>query len=149
MLDMRRPAKDLNAEAAKLGFTFESALRTLQEASEAARETTSRPATAETRPEITEGTPARPAPHLVTAQELFGEVAPTRQAKPRQKYQFDPELLNDPKAVSAAESIANARTYKMRKGIEVTPDEDARGKMAASFVKQAQRRRQGTNPSAG
>jgi CheY-like chemotaxis protein len=93
--------------------------------------------------------PARPSAHLLTARELFGDAAPTRQAKPRQKYKFAPELLADPAAVSAAESIANARTYKLRKGVELTPDEDARGKMAASFVKQAQRRRQGGMPSAG
>jgi tetratricopeptide (TPR) repeat protein len=128
-------------------------------AAKAARETTAR-ATAEARVPAPTPTPqpdasetatvdAPVAPRRVTAEELFGEVSPTRQAKPRQKYKFDPELLDNPKAVSAAESIANARTYKLRKGVQLAPDEDAKGKMAASFVKQAQRRRQGASPGAG
>ena len=91
--------------------------------------------------------PAEPRP--VTAEELFGDVPPTLRARPRQKYKFPPELLDDPQAVSRAQGVANARTYKIRKGIEVSPEEDARGKKADSFVKQAQRRRQRAQPSAG
>ena len=79
-------------------------------------------------------------PRLVTADELFGDVLPSQRSKPRQKYQFAPELLNDPKALGLAKSIANARNYKVRKGITMAEEEDARGKMAESFVKQAERR---------
>jgi predicted negative regulator of RcsB-dependent stress response len=94
--------------------------------------------------------PVPTGPRLVTADELFGNVPPTQRAKPRQKYKFPPELLDDPDAVSRAQSVANARWYKIREGHEISPDEDARGKMAASFVKQAQRRQQRcSQPSTG
>jgi hypothetical protein len=79
-------------------------------------------------------------PRLVTADELFRNVPPSQRSKPRQKYQFAPDLLNDPEALSLAKSIANARNYKVRKGIAMAEEEDARGKMAESFVKQAERR---------
>jgi len=105
----------------------------------ASGETTGR-ATAKPRPDEAPPVPAPSEPRPVTAQELFEDVPPTQRAKPRQKYKFSPELLDDPDALSRAQSVANARRYKIREHHEISPEEDARGKKAESFVKQAQRR---------
>jgi tetratricopeptide (TPR) repeat protein len=135
-------AIDLNAAADELGLSKKRAFEAMKrEAAEAGRETTGR-ATATPRPEAPH---ASTPPRRVTADELFEGIPPEQQAKRRQKYDFAPELLSDPVAIGKAESIANARTYKRRKGIAMTPAEDARGKMAESLVKKAKSQ----HPSAG
>jgi hypothetical protein len=86
----------------------------------------------------------------VTAEELFGNVPPALQSKPRQKYVFETGLLDNPEAFKIAQRIANARNYKVRNRIPLTPKEDAHGLMANSFVNQArsrQRRNRAGEPS--
>jgi hypothetical protein len=80
-------------------------------------------------------------PQAITAETLFDDVPPALQTKPRQKYNFPAELLNDPKAIQRAQSIVNARKYKTRKGIELTTDEITRAQVAASLVRQSERRK--------
>jgi hypothetical protein len=96
--------------------------------------------TATTQPSAKPAVPSSAAPRAVTADDLFGNIPLEQQVKQHQKYTFAPELLADPEALKRAVSIVNARRYKIRKHHEVSPEEDARGKMAASFVKQATRR---------
>jgi hypothetical protein len=79
--------------------------------------------------------------HTVTAEELFANVPPALQSKRRQKYVFPPELLDDGEAFETAQSIANARNYKVKQGIPLTSDEDTLGLKANSFVNQARTRR--------
>ena len=85
----------------------------------------------------------------VTAEELFGNVPAALQAKPRQKYVFAPELLDDREAFRVAQRIANARNYKIRNQMPLTAEENAQGLIANSFVNQArsrQRRRRAGEP---
>jgi uncharacterized protein YjbI with pentapeptide repeats len=92
------------------------------------------------------------APRPVTAEELFGNVPPALQAKPRQKYNFPPELLDNSEAFKTAQSIANARNYKVRNHMPLTDEEDAQGLMANSFVNQArtrQRHKEASQPKTG
>jgi hypothetical protein len=77
----------------------------------------------------------------VTAEELFGDVPSSLQTKGRQKYVFAPELLDDPEAFAKAQSIANARNYKVRKHMPLTTEEDTLGLIANSFVNQARTKR--------
>jgi tetratricopeptide (TPR) repeat protein len=82
------------------------------------------------------------APLIVSEEMLFGDAPSVAPAKSRQKYVFPDELLTDPQALRKAESLSNARTYKKRKDIPLSSDEDIRGKIAGSFVQQAKRRQQ-------
>jgi hypothetical protein len=91
------------------------------------------------------------APRAVTAEELFGNVPSNLQVKAHKKYEFSPELLKDPEALKAAQRIANARNKKIRGGAKLSEEEDGRGRVAESFIKQARRRQrrteQGPQPS--
>src|ERR1019366_9396159 len=140
--------------AAHYGLTVEDVHVALQ-AARAAKETAqhAKPravvAPSPVEPNVKPAAASSNAPQAVTAEMLFGDVQ-TALAKPRQKYAFPDELLTDPEALRKAESVANARTYKKRKGSELSPDEDARGKIAASFVQQAKRRQRGSlHPRSG
>jgi hypothetical protein len=98
------------------------------------------PATVEPRPDGVTLSP-HAAPRRVTAEELVGNVPSALRVKPHKKYDFPAELLDKEEAIKAEQSIANARKRKMRAGEPLSEDEDERGKMAESFVKQAGRRR--------
>ena len=85
-------------------------------------------------------------------EELFENVPPALQSKRRQKYVFAPELLDNIEAFTIAQGIANTRNYKARNKLPLTPEEDAQGLMANSFVNQARtrrRRRRAREPGAG
>ncbi len=132
---------DLNVEAANLGFTFDSALALLRQASEAARANTNR-ASVKPRPKTDNGNDVHLSPPVATAmaaRKFFGEVPPALQIKAHKKSDFPPEWLDDPVALQAARRIVNARNY--RKGVGLTPAEEDQVRLAARFVKQAQRRR--------
>jgi hypothetical protein len=106
------------------------------------------PATAEARPNP-EIVPQPVTPRPVTADELFGNVPPTLQVKAHKKYEFPVDLLDEPKALTAARRIANARNYRIKHRLPLTPEEDVQGLMANSFVNQArtrQRRKRGSQP---
>jgi hypothetical protein len=97
------------------------------------------------RSENTAVPPAAPntIPQVVTAEMLFDDVPSALQAKPRQKYLFPDELLNDPEAVRKARSIVNARNYKTSTGAPLAAEEEARAKKASAFLS-ARRRKLGT-----
>jgi hypothetical protein len=80
------------------------------------------------------------APRPVTAEELFGNVPAALQVKAHRKYEFPPELLDNHEAFKRAEALANARSYKRKKGETLTPEEDQQGRTAAAFVSQYRRR---------
>src|SRR5271155_4418070 len=77
---------------------------------------------------------------FVTAKEL-DKVPPGLRVKQHQKYEFAPEELADPGRVKSERSIANARNYKLRKGVALSDDEDERGRVAEAFIQQARTRR--------
>jgi tetratricopeptide (TPR) repeat protein len=115
------------------------------------RESTTARVTETARPEASIA-PAPVAPRPVTAEELFGNIPAALQSKPRQKYVFTPDLLDNPEAFKTAQGVANSRNYKLRMGIELTQEDDVRGLMANSFVNQARsrrRRREAEKPSPG
>lgn len=132
-------AKRLYAEALKLGFTFESALKTLQEAAEAAREMTDR-AVEKPRPQTT---PTAGAPAQVITREMLSSSVPLAlQTDGRQKYEFPDELFHDPEIKKREESIANKMKYKLRQKQLLTEEEVARGKLARAFLGQLRTRHQ-------
>ena len=88
--------------------------------------------------------PARPAARFVTAEEFFSDVPLALQVKPRQRYKFPAELLDDPAAFQRAQSLVNARNYRARKGMKLAPPDEQKVRMANSFKQQVQRRREKT-----
>jgi tetratricopeptide (TPR) repeat protein len=105
----------------------------------AAHETTDR-ARGEARPEAT---PSADTSVLMVTREMLGNsVPPSLQTDGRQKYEFAPELFDDPQVIKTEESIANRMKYKIRSKKPIAADERARGNLAKAFLGQLRTRQQ-------
>jgi Tfp pilus assembly protein PilF len=134
---MDDPAKDLNAEAAKLGYTFESALEALRRASEAANATTRRAKAkprgkAKVRGEAkTELTAARlKATYEILVREsdlanpkLSDEERMSRAIHLRKTYyrlrKLDPSFKDTDEQLRLATKLLNGRAYQRRKAAKL------------------------------
>jgi hypothetical protein len=124
---MGETARDLNAEAEKLGFTFESALKTLREASEAARETTAH-ATETPRPESG-----------AIAQQVFAEAA-AKSSRRYQRHLFTENELRDPETINRARDTLADIEAARRVGAQISNEQRLAGRWAKAFIRKAQQR---------
>ena len=76
----------------------------------------------------------------VVTREMLEQSAPiSLLADGRRKYDFSPELFDDPDVIKRERSLASKRRYKIENNKPMTEADDQRGRMAAAFMGKLQR----------